>query len=147
MRWAHWIFPWSFQILIHPLFPACTISGTVFHYCLQQVCLWALLHAVFLFWGVAFPFSYRQLRVTKRIRYAHVISVLLAVILPLPGALVPLKDGFVSTRNPTLTCVGRNTDHVYYTLILPLSIVIGISSYLLLLTTWTILKVCNLVNV
>lgn len=110
-------------------------------YCLYQSCVWATLYAVILFWGVAFPFSYRQLKISGRIRYAHVISILLALILPLTSALIPLKNGFVSTRNPTIACVGRSTDLLYYTFILPLSIFLGITSFLHMLTFWIIFKV------
>ena len=96
--------------------------------------MWAVLHAVFLFWGVSFPFSYRQLRISGRIHYAYIISVLLALTLPLPSALIPLKDGYLNFRNPALSCVGRNVDYSYYILVLPLSIVLGVTSCLLVLT-------------
>ena len=100
-----------------------------------------MLHAVFLFWAVVFPFKYKEFQGLGKIRYAHIISVLVALILPLPAALVPLKDGFLSSRNPTLLCVGRNADYIYYFLVLPISIILGISSYLLVVTFWVIFKV------
>ncbi len=103
--------------------------------------MWAVLHAVFLFWGVKFPFSYRQLRVQKRIRYAHIISVILAVVVPLPGALIHLKDGYVSPNPPANACAGRNLDFTYYTFVLPISVMIGTTSCLLVLILWTIFKV------
>ncbi len=100
-----------------------------------------MFHAIFLFWAVKFPFSYRQLRISGRIRYAHVISVLLALIIPLPGALFYLKSGFLSPRNPPLICFGAGTDHGYYTFTLPISISLGSTSCLLMLTFWKIFKV------
>ena len=103
--------------------------------------MWAVLHAIFLFWGVKFPFNYRKLQLYGKIRYAHIISVLLALIFPLVTALIPLRDGFLSTRNPTLACLGRNTDYIYATLILPLSLAFGATSCLLVLTFWIIFKV------
>ena len=75
------------------------------------------------------------------IRYAHVISVLVALVLPLIGALIHLKDGFISTRNPTLICIGRNTDYIYYMLVLPLSFIIGTAAYLLMYSAWILFKV------
>ena len=115
--------------------------GVVIYYCTEQVGMWIVLHTTFLFWGVVFPFSYRELRVSGRIRYAHIISVLLALIVPLLGALAPLKDGYVITRNPTLACQGRNSDHTYYTFILPATITLCITSCLLAVTFWTLFKV------
>ena len=110
-------------------------------YCLEQISIWAALRAVFLFWAVKFPFSYRNLLSSGRIRYAHIISVLLAVIIPLPSALVFLKDGFLNNRNPGIVCIGRNIDHIYYLLILPISIFDAVTSCLLLLIFWIVLKV------
>ena len=118
-------------------------AGVLFNYCILQILMWAVVHAIFLFWAVHYPFSYRLLRVSGKMRYAHIISVLLALIIPLPGALIPLKDGFITTRNPTLVCVGRNVGFTFYTLILPLSIIIGITLCLLLFTFWTLFKVTS----
>ncbi len=120
-----------------------TPTGIVFHYCLTQCCVWALLHAVFLFWGLIFPFNYRLLRVSGRVRYAHIISVLVAMIIPVIGALVPLKDGYLSSRNPTLVCIARNADYAYYFLVLPMSIILGITSCLMVVTFWIIFKVIS----
>ena len=113
----------------------------VFTYCLQQAIMLAVVHAIFLFWGINFPFSYRQLQVSGRIRYAHITSAVIVLILPLLSALVPLRDGYVSLYNPKLACVGRNTNITYYTFILPNTIFVGITSCLLLLTFWTVFKV------
>ena len=121
-----------------------THTGISFNYFLQQTFIWALLHAVFLFWGVNFPYSYRHLRISGRIRHAHIISVLLALILPLPGALAPLKDGFLTTPNPPVFCIGRNIDFVFYFTALPLSFVGGAISCLFALTSWKIFKVGRL---
>ena len=110
-------------------------------YCIQQICMWILLHALFLFWGVAFPFHYRQLKANNRLRYAHIISIALGIFVPLPSALAPLKDGYIVTSHPTVACAGRNTDITYYTFVLPLSILLAITSILLALMFWTLFKV------
>ncbi len=105
-----------------------TYAGIVVTYCFGQLSLWALLHATFLFWALNFPFSYRQLRVSGRIHRAHVISVLLGLILPLPGPLINLKEGY--TYNFFFHyCISHN---IYYTLLLPLSIISGAALTLLM---------------
>jgi hypothetical protein len=116
-------------------------AGVFFNYCSAQVCVWLASHVTFLFWAVNFPFSYRGLWASGRIKYAYITVVLLALVIPLPGALVPLKDGYFAARNPTLFCTGRNTDHRYYTFVLPISIMSGTNAYLLILICWKIVEV------
>lgn len=114
------------------------LTGLVFTYCLEQISMWAMLHAVFLFWGVRYPFNYRQLRVSGRIRYTHIISVVLAIVVPLFPALINLKGGYVLTTIPSLACAGRSTEYIYYTIILPVSVILAIITCLLALIVWTI---------
>jgi hypothetical protein len=103
--------------------------------------MWALLHAFFLNWAVRFPVSYRQLRTSVRIRYAHIISVVLAVTLPLVSPCVILKDGYLTVASEALFCVGRNFDLNYYAVILPASLLIGMTLFLLVFLFWTLFKV------
>lgn len=117
----------------------CT-TGIAASYITEQFCVWMFLHALFMFWGVVFPFNYRELKLNY-LRHAHIISVVLGLVLPLPAALAPLKDGYVVMVHPTLACAGRNTDITYYTLVLPLSIPLALTSILLTLMFWTIFKV------
>jgi hypothetical protein len=117
------------------------VIGFAFNYILVQISVWTVLHAIFLFYGVAFPYSFRKLRNSGRIRYAHIISVILAVLLPAIGPCVLLRDGYVIISTPTLTCVGRNLDITYYGVILPISILTCITSCLLVLLFWSIFKV------
>ncbi len=116
-------------------------TGVAFQYLVEQIGMWAVLHAFLLFFGVAFPLKYREIKISGRLRYAHIISVLLALLIPLPSALIPLKDGFLNTRNPIVACFGRNSDHIYYTFVLPVSFILGVASCLLMLTFWMIFKV------
>ena len=115
--------------------------GFLFIYGMEQIFLWVLLHTVFLFWAVVFPFSYRSLKISGRIRYAHIFCVVLAVVIPLPAALIHLKDGHNSIYTPTLVCAGRNADYTYYTFVLPVSIIQCVISCLLVGIIWTIFNV------
>ena len=128
--------PNSFIIIMTITLPAITL-----HYCLNQMGYWMMFHAIFLFWATNFPFSFRQLRISGKLRYAHIIVVLLALFLPIPGALSSLFGGFIYTRNPAPACYGSGTEYAYYSFVLPLSIILGITACLLLLTFWVILKV------
>ena len=115
--------------------------GFVFNYNIQQIPLWGLIHAVFLVWVVRDPFGYRRSVKNGRMRYAHIISVVLAVVIPLFGPCILLRDGYVVTSFPSLVCVGRNLDVTYYTIILPVCLIAATMSSLLLVFFWTMFKV------
>lgn len=114
----------------------------MFPYIIKQIAILAAIYALFLFWGVAFPAQYERVKASKWLTFAHIISIMLALLMPLPAALVPLRDGFIATIHPTLFCLGRNFDVTYYSLVLPLSILLALTSILLVLVFWTVLKVC-----
>ena len=100
-----------------------------------------LILAIFLFWGVAFPFSYRSFKESGRVRYAHIISVILILVVPLPLALVHLKEGYTITATPPYGCFGMHRDYNFYAFIFPLSIVLAITTCLMALIFWIIFKV------
>ena len=118
----------------------CTV-GVIFNYCSTQLCMWLVIHVTFLFLAIKFPFWYRQFKLSGRIKYAHGVVVLLALMVPVPGALLPLRDGYFAARNPTIICTGRSTEYRYYTYVLPISVILGTTKYLLILTCWKIIKV------
>ena len=99
--------------------------------------------AVFLFWGVVYPFSYRRFKESGRVRYAHIISVILILVIPLPLALVHLKEGYIITATPPYGCFGADRHYNFYAITLPLSITLVITTCLLVLIFWTIFKVRN----
>ena len=102
--------------------------------------MWMLVFALFLFWGVVFPFSYRQFIDLGRVRYAHAISSTLSIILPLLPALLHLKDGYILSLHPPYICFGRNRDITFYSVILPLSMMLGRALCLVTIVLWTIFK-------
>ena len=71
----------------------------------------------------------------------NITCVLLGVFVPLPFALAHLKDGFVATTNPTIFCIGRNRDTVFYTLVLPISIFMAAGTCMMTLLFCHIIKV------
>ena len=115
-------------------------AGVTYVYSLWQVNIWMLLFAVVLFWGVRYPFNYRMTKNTGKIRYVHIASVALAVFFPLVAVLVNLRDGYMISFDSPHICVGRDLNYSYYTFLLPLSIVLGATSLLLILIFWTIFQ-------
>ena len=125
---------------------ALIITGIVYSYGFLQMSLWTVFHVIALFWGLRFPFHYRKVKLDGYIKYIHIVSVVVAVLAPLIPALPPLKDGFIATGTPPLLCSVRNADYTYYLLILPISILLAVSTSFLVLIFWTVLKVwCILV--
>ena len=121
--------------------------GIVFNYALMQSTFWVLFHVAALFWGIAFPFHYRQFKDNGYLKYIHVATVAVAILLPLVSALAPLKDGYVPARFPPIVCTAANTDYTFYTLVFPISILLAISTCLLIITFWIILKVSNAIKI
>ena len=101
-----------------------------------------------LFWGIRFPFHYRQFKENGYIKYIHIATVATAVLVPLVSGLAPLKDGYVPARFPPILCAARNEDYSFYAVELPISILLPITTSLLFLIFWIILKVqCKLVYI
>ena len=107
----------------------------------MQLVLFAFFHSASLFWGIRFPFHYRKYKQNGYLKYVNFSTVAIAVLAPLIPGLSQLSKGFVQTRFPTLICVGRSGSVYYYTLVLPTSILLGVTVSLLIIIYWTILKV------
>ena len=105
--------------------------------------MWATFHALGLCWGIAFPFHYRRFKTEGRIKYIHVITVVLGLVLPAIPALAPLVDGYTIAISPNAidTCEGRNTTITFFTIILPISILVAAGSTVLIILFWIIFKV------
>ena len=110
-------------------------------YCTVQFTLWGTFYAMFLFWAVRYPFNYRKIRTSGKMRYIHVTVFILAVLIPLPGPLIQLRDGYIKISNPPRFCVGRNTDLFFFSYSIPNSIFLATTCILMVLVFWTILKV------
>ena len=57
-------------------------AGIVFTYVLIQGSLFVTFHTLGLCWGIVFPFHYRRFKTEGRIKYIHITSVILALVLP-----------------------------------------------------------------
>ena len=111
-----------------------------------QITLWGTFHAVGLYWGVAFPFHFRRFKSEGRIKYVHVTTVIVVLLLPMIPALVPLVDGYAITLGPSDLCVGSNMDITYFTVILPISVLMATSSTILIILFWIVFKVKILIT-
>lgn len=116
---------------------------------MAQVTLLVTYHALGLCWGVAFPFHYRRFKTEGRIKYIHAFSVVLGLVLPAIPALLHLIYGYSIAIGPISVCVVRNIGVSYFTLTLPISILMAMATSSLVILFWKLFKVkeCNAYDV
>ena len=105
------------------------LTGILHTYLIVQISLWILFHAL----GI--------LKAQGKLKYAHISSVVIAIILPLVPALLPLIDGYSIVLSSFDVCFGRNVALTYFTLVLPFSILIAFATTILIAMFWKIVKV------
>lgn len=106
-----------------------------------QVTLLVTFHALGLCWGVAFPFHYRRFKTGGRIKYIHAFSVVLGLVLPAIPALLHLIYGYSIAIGPINVCVVRNIGVSYFTLTLPISVLMAMATSSLVILFWKLFKV------
>lgn len=85
----------------------------------------------------------RRFKTEGRIKYIHIITLIVGLILPAIIALVPLIDGYTIALNPVDDCIAKNIAITFFTTILPLSVLMAINSTVLIILFWTIFKVTS----
>ena len=111
--WSPWCQIWADQPM-HKMFHI--YAGVAYSYLLLQITLWGTFHALGLCRGIMFPFYYRRFKTEGRIKYVHVIIVILGLVLPAISALVPLVGGYTITSSKIGDhCFGRNTAITFFT--------------------------------
>lgn len=140
--------------------------GMVFGYVLLQLAIWWLFHSVILFWRVVFPFHARSFKLSGRIKYIHIMCVIVALVVPLLPIITVLssfskdleKNEFLRSRNVTFTsgglgygmvrfppilCSGTNSIAVYYSLVFPINAIVSLGLPVIILLIWFIHKVSH----
>ena len=121
-------------------------AGIVFYYTLFQTAVWWFLHVAALFWGIRFPLQAKALATSNCQKYFHLVMVLLGLTLPIIPVIATLASGgFGLTRFPVILCTGKKGAATFYSLVLPIGILMQIGVSLLILIFWTIYKVTIIV--
>ena len=103
---------------------------------IQFTLLW-IVHISSIFWNIYFPMNTISLKSIRRTKYIHGICLIAALLLPLISPLAShLKGGFVIIEFPSFTCDGRDADVTFYVHILPITIILGVGTSLLVLIFW-----------
>ena len=118
------------------------ILGSLLFYCFMQIAVLWILHVSVIFWNVRFPDQYMLLNRRHQVKYIHLVSVLVAIVVPvIPVAVIYGTGGFVNGRFPPLLCLPSNANAAFYSLVLPVSVLIASGVTLLLAVFWTLHKV------
>ena len=122
--------------------------------------LWWLFHITSLFWKVIFPF---HARILNKVKYIHITCVIIGILIPLLPVIASMANfavnlqkqsenstsklqfisgglGFRSNRFPPLLCTGTSRDATFYSLILPLDIILASGCTMLLIIFWSVHK-------
>ena len=117
-------------------------SGSVLFYCFMQIAVLWICHVSMIFWNVRFPDQYMLLNRRHQVKYIHLVSGLVAIVVPvIPVAAIFGTGGFVNARFPPLLCLPSNANAAFYSLVLPVSVLIASGVTLLLAVFWTLHKV------
>ena len=106
------------------------------------------MYAFFLLWGVKYPFNFRYMKISGKMRYFHITAVILVLLLPLPSPFILLfLDGYMITITslPSVGAFGRNPDEFFYCFTIAATISLAITAILMEFVCWTVFQVQLLV--
>ena len=94
--------------------------------------------------GTLSPLKMNHLRASKKLKYMHIVAVILGIVLPM-GPLVAFgKIGRVTmTRFPTILCTSSDKHVTFGLMVVPMSIIIAMGSTLLVFVFRTVVKVIS----
>ena len=122
-------------------------AGIVFYYGLFQLAVWWFCHEISLFWGIRFPFHAKSFETAHRTKYIHITMVIVGLVLPALPVIVTFTtgdpSGFGLTRFPPILCTGMHRNATFYSLVLPINILMATGIPLLIIIFWIIHKVIH----
>ena len=119
------------------------LPGAVLVGCLMQIAVIWICHVLIIFSTVICPFHYMMFSSKNRMRYIHIVIVIMAIAIPATSVAVMFgTGGFINARFPPLLCLPRNADAGFYAVVLPISLITPIGVSLLLAVFYTTHKVC-----
>ena len=115
-----------------------------------------VLHITSLFLIVKFPYKFRTLKKSTKLKYIHIGCVIAVLVIPLICALIPIVHaansnsanlGYTMVSTISLLCLPKNSKIVFYTATLPSLLLVECGIALLLMTIWLIHKVIVMLQV
>lgn len=119
--------------------PYCAFVGSMYYYSLLQLSVLWLCHVITVFLKIVFPFQAKLIQ--SRNKSIHVVVVLIGLGFPLITVIVSFATGgFIIDHFPPLLCISVSSEAAYYTLALPISVIIATGTSLLAFVMVTIIK-------
>ena len=133
-------------------------------YTLMQITLWWIFHTTSLFWTIFFPFNARAYRKSRRLKFVYALSIFLGIVIPLVPIVASMSEftfrvnsdrllrlqnatfasgglGYANFRFPPILCTASSGNVVFYSLELPINIIVMVGVVELILLFWKIQKV------
>jgi len=135
------------------------------HYVIFQMVVWWVIHTAILFWIVMFPFHSKRYLKSNKKQWIHAVCVVIGLLVPLVAIVTTLGKhaadsvqqasnetsagnlfvsggmGYFNPRYPPIACINSNQVVAFYSLILPMSLCIGIGATLMVLIIWRLHRV------
>ena len=91
---------------------------------MSVVLLWLFQSASF-FWGVVWPYHYSVTKSSGRMKYYHISALVISILIPLVLTLIiQFNGGYGVILALSPRCGGLNPDIVFYSVLLPMDIII-----------------------
>ncbi|XP_019850181.1 PREDICTED: uncharacterized protein LOC109580977 [Amphimedon queenslandica] len=120
----------------------CKVTGAIFHYFYLNMTLWWFFHVMSIFYKVMFPVFAKEHK--NKDKFIHIVLLILGILIPIPGVLLALTvkkyKSYTLFTFPSYVCVPRNGELQYYSLLLPLDVLLGIGLFCLVLILWRLHK-------
>ena len=123
------------------------LLGCVFYYGIFQMAVWWFCHVVSLFWKIRFPLHARLFENAHHMKYIHIAMVTVGLVLPTLPVIVtftagdPSIRGFGLTSFPPTNCDSLQMDPIFYSLVLPINLILVTGIPMLIIMFWIIHKV------
>ncbi|XP_019850180.1 PREDICTED: uncharacterized protein LOC109580976 [Amphimedon queenslandica] len=120
----------------------CKVTGAIFHYFYLNMTLWWFFHVMSVFYKVMFPVFAKEHK--EKDKFIHIVLLILGILIPIPGVSLALTvekyKSYTLFTFPSYVCVPRNGELQYYSLLLPLNVLLCIGLFCLVLIFWRLQK-------
>ena len=105
-----------------------------------QLCMWGLIYEAMIFFMIYFPFKTRVIIQSKKVKYVHIISIVIGLTVPLYS---PVMIGSLNVNICTAFTFMFMIFEIYYAYNLPLLLLLCVGSTLLVLIYWKFYNVSS----
>ena len=122
-------------------------AGAIYYYSIFHVCFCWFCHTATFFWQIMFPFHARACKRQGIFKFLYIAVLVASLILPTAPVIAAFStgEGFVVRYFPPLLCVAQSAV-LHYTLVIPVSVMIGLVTSFLILIIAELIKVYKYYN-